>query len=70
MEISQLCKSTYNNRLQQSVSLRLPRYARTIYFLGQGQIKVGFEISGDPPVLNRQKVEKIKTLPVCLSWKL
>ena len=38
--------------------------------MGQGQIKAGFKIGADPPVRNRQKcfqVEKIKTLPVCLS---
>ena len=40
------------------------------YIIGQGQIKAGFEISANPPVRIRQKcfrVEKIKTLPVCLS---
>ena len=67
MEIPQLCKSTYNNQLAQSISLRLPRYVR-IYIIGQ--IKAGFKISADPPVHNQPKcyqVEKIKILPVCLS---
>ena len=40
MEISQL--STYNNQLQQSISLRLPRYALTIYYTSrsnQGRVR-------------------------------
>ena len=40
MEISQLCKSTYNNQLQQSISLRLPRYAWTIHYTSnQGRVQ-------------------------------
>ena len=47
MEISKLCKSTYNNQLQQSISLRLTRYAWTIYYTSnQGRA----EISADPSV--------------------
>ena len=50
MEISQLCRSTYDNQLQQSISLWLPRYARANYYIiGQGQIKARFEITTDPP---------------------
>ena len=40
------------------------------FIIGQGQIKAGFEFSADLPVHNQQKcfrVEKIKTLIVCLS---
>ena len=43
------------------------------YIIGQGQIKAGFKISAILPARNRQKcfwVEKINTLPVCLSWKM
>ena len=65
MEISQLYKSTYNNLLQQSISLWLPRYAWTKYDTSnQGRVR------NNPSVRNQQKcywVEKIKILPVCLS---
>ena len=47
MEISQYCKMTYNNQLQQSISLRLRD------MLGQyitGQIKAGFKISANPSI--------------------
>ena len=69
MEISQLCKSTYTVTI--SCSNPYPYCCRDMpgqYIIGQ--IKAGFKISVDPPVRNRQKcfrVEKIKTLPVCLS---
>ena len=71
MEISQLCKSTHI-----TISCSNPYPCGWTYMPGQyilGQIKAGFEISADPPVCNRQKcfpVEKIKTLPACLSYKL
>ena len=51
MEITQLCKSKYNNQLSNPYPYGCQDMPGQ-YIIGQGQIKAGFEISTDPPVRN------------------